>query len=61
MAKNEGEIITEAEIATHWQEEEYFLPHSHFIAQATMIDAGIYERFSIENFPDWFKEYARAA
>ena len=58
MADNEGKRITEAEIATHWQEEEYFLPHAHFIAQANMTDAGIYERFSLENFPECFKEYA---
>ena len=50
--------VSEAEIAVHWREEEYFYPSPQFIAQANMTDAGIYERFSLENFPECFKEYA---
>ena len=50
--------VSEAEIAVHWQEEEYFHPSTQFIAQANMADPGIYERFSLENFPGCFKEYA---
>jgi len=55
---NTGLEVSEAEIAVHWQEEEYYHPSAKFIAQANMTDAGIYERFSLENFPECFKEYA---
>ena len=49
---------SEAEIAVHWKEEAYIHPSPAFIAQANMTDPGIYERFSLDNFPDCFKEYA---
>jgi len=49
---------SEAQIAVHWQEEEYYHPSGQFIAQANMTDPGIYSRFSAENFPECFKEYA---
>ena len=52
------EEVSEAQIAVHWQEEEYFHPSTQFIAQANMTDSGIYERFSLEDFPGCFKEYA---
>ncbi len=57
---NEQELVevSEAEIAVHWQEEEHFYPSTQFIAQANMTDPGIYERFSLKNFPECFKEYA---
>lgn len=58
MTNKEGIQVSEAEIAAHWQEEEYFYPSSQFIAQANMTDPGIYERFQLENFPENFKEYA---
>jgi acetyl-CoA synthetase len=50
--------VTEAEIAVHWQEEGYFHASPQFIAQANMTDPGIYDRFSLENFPECYKEYA---
>ncbi|MFQ5578099.1 MAG: AMP-binding protein, partial [Anaerolineae bacterium] len=50
--------VSEAQIAVHWQEEEYFHPSTEFIAQANMTDAGIYDRFSLDNFPECYKEYA---
>lgn len=50
--------LTEAQIAVHWQEEEYFHPSTQFIAQANMADRTMYERFSLDNFPECFKEYA---
>ncbi len=53
-----GGKVSEAEIAVHWQEEGYVHPSSRFIAQANMTDPGIYDRFSLDNFPDCFKEYA---
>jgi acetyl-CoA synthetase len=58
MTDQESVSVSEAQIAVHWQEERYFHPSTEFIAQATMTDAGIYERFSLDNFPECFKEYA---
>ncbi len=58
MAGKKVVETSEAQIAVHWQEEEYFHPSTEFIAQANMTDEGIYERFSLDNFPNCFKEYA---
>jgi acetyl-CoA synthetase len=57
MAINEQEV-NEAQIAVHWQEEEYYQPSEEFIAQANVKDKAIYDRFSLDNFPDCFTEYA---
>ena len=57
-AEEEAVEVSEAEIAVHWQEEDYFDAPPSFIAQANMTDEGIYDRFSLDNFPDCFKEYA---
>jgi len=56
----EKEVVetSEAQIAVHWQEEELYHPSTKFIAQANMTDEKIYDRFSLENFPNCFKEYA---
>ena len=54
--RNEG--ISEAQIAVHWKEEDYYYPKTHFIAQANMTDEKILEKFGEENFPNCFKEYA---
>jgi acetyl-CoA synthetase len=58
MTEEKSAEISEAQIAVHWQEEQYFYPSARFIAQANMTDPGIYERFSLENFPECYKEYA---
>ncbi len=58
MTQKDSTAVTEAQIAVHWQEEDYFHPSTKFIAQANMSDAGIYERFSLDNFPECYKEYA---
>jgi acetyl-CoA synthetase len=58
MAEKEVVETSEAEIAVHWGEEELIHPSVQFIAQANMTDSGIYERFSLDNFPNCFKEYA---
>ncbi len=58
MSNKATEEVTEAQIAVHWQEEEYFHPSTQFIAQANMTDPDVLERFSLENFPECFKEYA---
>ena len=50
--------VSEAEIAVHWQEEGYYPAPVSFIAQANLTDANVYKRFSLENFPECFKEYA---
>jgi acetyl-CoA synthetase len=58
MADKENLETSEAQIAVHWQEEEYYYPSSKFIAQANMTDPAIYDRFSLDNFPNCYKEYA---
>jgi len=58
MAEKETTGTSEAEIAVHWGEESYIHPTTEFIAQANMTDEGIYKRFSLENFPNCYKEYA---
>jgi len=58
MADKERVETSEAQIAVHWQEEGYYFPSTEFVAQANMTDKTIYERFSLENFPNCFKEYA---
>src|SRR5262245_49249866 len=58
MSEKDTSQVTEAQIAVHWQEEEYFYPPTQFIAQANMTDPTIYERFGLDHFPECFKEYA---
>jgi acetyl-CoA synthetase len=58
MAEKEVVETSEAEIAVHWGEEEFYHPSTQFIAQANLTDSGIFERFSLDNFPNCFKEYA---
>jgi acetyl-CoA synthetase len=53
-----GVELSEAQIAVHWKEEEYFYPQAKFIAQANAADPAMFERFSEKNFPECFKEYA---
>jgi acetyl-CoA synthetase len=50
--------VSEAEIAVHWREEEYFSPPPRFIGQANASDPAIFDRFAEKNFPECFKEYA---
>jgi acetyl-CoA synthetase len=54
----EARDVTEAQIAVHWREEEYYQPSAKFIAQANAGDPAIFERFREERFPECFKEYA---
>ncbi|MGA3073059.1 MAG: acetate--CoA ligase [Bryobacteraceae bacterium] len=49
---------TEAQIAVHWKEEEYFQPSPKFIGQANLTDPSVMERFSENNFPECYREYA---
>ena len=50
--------VSEAQIAVHWREEEYYDPPAKFVEQANANDPAIRARFSEEHFPDCFKEYA---
>jgi acetyl-CoA synthetase len=57
MSEKETEV-SEAEIAVHWKEEEYFHPSKEFVDQANMTDPKIYDRMSLDHFPECFTEYA---
>ena len=57
-AQKEATDVSEAQIAVHWQEEDYYDPPAKFIAQANLTDEGVFQRFSLENVPECFKEYA---
>src|SRR6516165_6945546 len=50
--------VSEAEIAVHWQEEGYYPPPASFIAQANLADPEVHKRFTLDKFPECFKEYA---
>ena len=50
--------VSEAQIAVHWKEEEYFYPSAKFVGQANLTEPSVSERFSIEKFPECFREYA---
>jgi acetyl-CoA synthetase len=57
MAAGQEMEISEAQIAVHWREEEYYPAPAKFIGQANATDPAIFERFSEERFPECFKEY----
>jgi acetyl-CoA synthetase len=58
MAAGQEMEISEAQIAVHWREEDYYPAPATFIGQANATDPAIFERFSEEHFPECFKEYA---
>jgi len=58
MTESPETQVSETQIAVHWREEEYVYPPQSFIDQANANDPAIFDRFSEENFPDCFKEYA---
>ena len=58
MTKSKDTTLSEAVIAAHWREENYYYPPPSFIGQANLADPAIFERFSEDNFPDCFREYA---
>ncbi|HEX6520028.1 MAG TPA: acetate--CoA ligase [Streptosporangiaceae bacterium] len=49
---------SEAHIAVHWREEEYYDPPPEFTAQANANDPAIRDRFTEDKFPECFTEYA---
>ncbi|GAA3784670.1 acetate--CoA ligase [Streptomyces coacervatus] len=58
MAHESEPQLSEAQIAVHWREEEYYRPPAKFVAQANVGDPAVLERFAEEYFPECFKEYA---
>ncbi|GBC64158.1 acetate--CoA ligase [Desulfonema ishimotonii] len=58
MSKKDVVETTEAQIAVHWKEEDYYYPSSKFVGQANLSDPDIFERFSLDNFPDYYTEFA---
>ena len=50
--------VSEAQIAVHWREEEYYDPPARIVAEANANDLSIRERFAPDKFPDCFIEYA---
>ena len=49
--------VSEAQIAVHWKEEDYFYPPQSFVEQANLKDPNVDRIFSLENFPQCFDEY----
>jgi acetyl-CoA synthetase len=58
MSKKEVVETSEAQIAVHWKEEDYYYPSPQFIAQANLADPSIFDRYSLDNFPDYYTEFA---
>ncbi len=58
MTETPESQVSEAQIAVHWREEEYYEPPAAFVAQANANDPAILERFTEDKFPDCFTEYA---
>ncbi|NUL04658.1 acetate--CoA ligase [Streptomyces lunaelactis] len=58
MAAEPQPQLSEAQIAVHWREEDYYRPSAKFVAQANAGDPAIIERFGEEHFPECFREYA---
>jgi len=57
-AEQQTTDISEAQIAVHWPEEAYYSPPKNFVAQANLTDKGIFKRFSLDRFPEYYKEFA---
>ncbi len=46
------------DIFVHWREEDYIEPPKNFVEQANMTDPEIYDKFSLDNFPESFVAHA---
>ncbi|HYA10243.1 MAG TPA: acetate--CoA ligase [Thermoplasmata archaeon] len=53
----EASSLSEAEIAVHWKEEESYPPPAKFVAQANLTDPKVMDRFSLDRFPECFREF----
>jgi acetyl-CoA synthetase len=49
---------SEALIAVHWREENYYQPPAKFVEQANASDPAIFEQFSEDKYPECFRAYA---
>jgi acetyl-CoA synthetase len=58
VSEDGEQVVSESQIAVHWREEEYYYPPESFVAQANANDPAIFDRFSMDKFPDCFTEYA---
>ncbi len=58
MSRKEVVETTEAQIAVHWKEEDYYYPSPKFIGQANLTDPAVFDRFSLDNFPDYYTDFA---
>ncbi len=58
MDKSKNDEVSESQIAVHWKEEDYYEPTQEFKDQANINDAKVFDKFSMENFPQCFSEYA---
>ncbi|EMS80079.1 acetate--CoA ligase [Desulfotignum phosphitoxidans] len=58
MSRKDVVETTEAQIAVHWKEEEYYHPSPKFIGQANLTDPAVFDRFSLDNFPDYYTDFA---
>jgi len=58
MAKINDDNVSEAQIAVHWKDEDYFIPPQSFIDQANLKDKNVLDKFGMKNFPQCFEEYA---
>jgi acetyl-CoA synthetase len=56
--KKINDEVSEAQIAVHWKEEDYFEPTPKFISQANLTDKNILKKFGMENFPQCYTDYA---
>ncbi len=56
-AGTEATELSEAEIAVHWKEEEYFPPPASFAAQANLKDPKVMDRFALTKFPECYREF----
>ncbi|HZC39900.1 MAG TPA: acetate--CoA ligase [Streptosporangiaceae bacterium] len=54
----ETQQVSEAQIAVHWREEEYYQPPESFVRQANAADPAIFDQFAEDKFPDCFTDYA---
>ncbi|MFS8569750.1 MAG: acetate--CoA ligase [Thermaerobacter sp.] len=59
QAREPEPVVDERSIEVHWREEDTYQPRPEFIAQANLTDPDFYRRFSLDNFPDCYDEYAR--
>ena len=55
--KREQTELSEAEIAVHWKEEGYYEPSPRFIGQANLTDPDLFEKFSLDHFPECFRAF----